>query len=58
MEVIYIIGIYKITNIINNKSYIGQLANIERRFKEHCYKDYHSRIILDIAIKKYGKEMD
>ena len=56
MEVIYIIGIYKITNIINNKSYIGQSANIERRFKEHCYKGYRSRIMLDIAIKKYGKE--
>lgn len=56
MEVIYIIGIYKITNIINNKSYIGQSTNIERRFKEHCYKGYRSRIMLDIAIKKYGKE--
>ena len=56
MEVIYIIGIYKITNIINNKSYIGQSANIERRFKEHCYKGYRSGIMLDIAIKKYGKE--
>lgn len=29
------IGIYKITNIINNKVYIGQSIDIERRIKEH-----------------------
>lgn len=49
--------IYKITNIINNKSYIGQTIDIERRFKEHCYnyqKDYIS--LINQAIKKYGKE--
>lgn len=28
-------GIYKITNNINNKSYIGQSINIERRWREH-----------------------
>ena len=29
------IGIYKITNLINNKSYIGLSNNIERRWSEH-----------------------
>lgn len=28
-------GIYKITNLINNKSYIGQSLDIELRFKQH-----------------------
>lgn len=29
------VGIYKITNKLNGKSYIGQSVNLERRFKEH-----------------------
>ncbi len=29
------IGIYKITNILTNESYIGQSTNIERRKNEH-----------------------
>ena len=29
------IGIYKITNKINNKCYIGQSVNVERRWHEH-----------------------
>lgn len=29
------IGIYKITNLINNKSYIGQSIDIKRRWSEH-----------------------
>lgn len=53
---IHIIGIYKITNNINKKAYVGQSNDIERRFKEHCYKGEGSRILLDIAIQKYGKE--
>lgn len=35
---IAIIGIYKIENKNNGKVYIGQSNNIERRFKEHLYK--------------------
>lgn len=31
-------GIYIITNIENNKSYIGQSVDIGTRFKEHCKK--------------------
>ena len=29
------IGIYKITNLVNNKIYIGQSVDIARRFNEH-----------------------
>ena len=29
-------GIYKWTNLINNKVYIGQSVHIERRWTEHC----------------------
>lgn len=29
-------GIYKITNTLNNKCYIGQSVNIQERFKQHC----------------------
>ena len=29
------IGIYKITNLITNKVYIGQSVDIERRWKQH-----------------------
>lgn len=50
------IGIYKITKKENGKSYIGQSNDIERRFKEHQTKGKESRIPLDIAIQKYGKD--
>ena len=50
------IGIYKITNKINKKSYIGQSNDIQRRFGEHKTKGGKSRIPLDMAIQKYGME--
>ena len=50
------IGIYKITNKINGKMYIGQSNDIERRFKEHQTKGESSRIPVDVAIQKYGKD--
>lgn len=48
------IGIYKITNKLNNKCYIGQSVHIERRWQEHCLPSAKSAIAL--AIKKYGKD--
>ena len=50
------IGIYKITNKLNGKAYVGQSNDIERRFKEHQQKGESSRIPLDVAIQKYGKD--
>ena len=50
------IGIYKITNRDTGKSYVGQSNDIERRFKEHQTVGEKSRIPVDIAIQKYGKD--
>ena len=48
--------IYIITNMVNNKIYIGQtITTIEQRFKEHCRPSKNSTLI-DKAINKYGKE--
>ncbi len=51
-------GIYKIQNKTNGKIYIGQSNDIEGRLKEHCYSGVYkrSRIPVDVAIHKYGKE--
>lgn len=49
-------GIYKITKKENGKCYIGQSNDCERRFKEHQTKGVSSRIPVDIAIQKYGKD--
>jgi group I intron endonuclease len=46
-------GIYKFTNRVNGKVYIGQSRNIYLRYKEHR-KDQNSG--MSIAIKKYGIE--
>lgn len=50
------IGIYKITNKLNNRIYIGQSSNIYRRFQEHITKGKTSRIKIDEDIQIYGKE--
>lgn len=48
-------GIYKIINCINNKIYIGQSGNIEKRFKEHK-NSVNKKINIPLyrAIRKYG----
>jgi len=48
------IGIYKITNTVNNKIYIGQSWDIERRWGNHRALD--TNLHLKAAIKKYGLE--
>lgn len=48
------IGIYKITNLINGKSYIGQSIHIKRRWNEH--KKQNANSLIGKAIKKYGKK--
>jgi group I intron endonuclease len=45
-------GIYKITNNINNKIYIGRSLDIEKRWKQH--KNPSTDYLINRAIKKYG----
>ena len=51
--------IYKITNTINCKSYIGQtIQNVKERFYQHCATKCSkavSNMAIHRAIKKYGK---
>lgn len=47
--------IYQITNLINNKIYIGQTNNIKKRWSNH--KNCNSpKMVIAKAIKKYGVE--
>lgn len=53
------IGIYCIINRINNKVYIGQSLNLQKRFKEHktdLKKGIHVNTHLQNAYNKYGVE--
>lgn len=49
------IGIYMITNKINNKKYIGQSINIKRRKSEHFSKKCD--MVISKSIFKYGKKI-
>lgn len=48
------IGIYKITNNINGKFYIGKSNNIKRRFGEHRAPNHETNFNLKRAFKKYN----
>lgn len=48
------IGIYKITNTVNNKKYIGQSINIIDRWREHRQRASNGTEYLYQAIRKYG----
>lgn len=51
--------IYKITNLINNKVYVGQtVMTLKERWWGHCSNLYSKAqdMIIKRAIKKYGKE--
>ena len=46
--------IYKITNKINNKIYIGQtIKSVHYRWKQHCR---YKKAMISSAIRKYGEE--
>lgn len=50
-------GIYCITNTVNNKKYIGQSRNIEKRWQSHTgdlKKDKHSNRYLQNSWSTYG----
>lgn len=51
--------IYKITNLVNNKVYIGLSNNIKKRYSRHkndLKNNKHSNSHLQNAYNKYGKE--
>jgi group I intron endonuclease len=53
--------IYKITNLVTNKIYIGQtVSTLHHRFNQHVWNAYNckkdSKGVLKNSIKKYGKE--
>lgn len=49
--------IYRITNTINNKIYVGQTTKpVKSRWKRHSIKSTKSGSAINLAIKKYGVE--
>jgi group I intron endonuclease len=48
-------GIYRITNTVNGKCYIGSAADLERREKQHFSGDRTNKILKQ-AMDKYGPE--
>ena len=50
-------AIYKIENLLNHHIYIGQSIDPQRRFREHCTKNYHYTSLVGEAIQKYGEKI-
>ena len=45
--------VYKLTNTVNGKYYIGQTQNsVEKRFRDHMY----AKSAIGDAIREYGKD--
>ena len=52
-------GVYKITNTVNGKFYIGSSKNIDKRWSEHIRelnKNSHANIYLQNAWNEYGED--
>jgi hypothetical protein len=52
-------GIYKITNLVNNKIYVGSSVNLTERKSKHFWmlkKGIHDNKYLQTSFKKYGEE--
>lgn len=52
------VGIYKITNLLDGKCYIGQSKHIEKRWKQHFQKGYGAvhKSSFQQAIDQYGEK--
>lgn len=46
--------LYRITNIINNKIYIGQTIVPTKRWYDHCRSSSNPKVPISFAIRKYG----
>lgn len=50
-------AIYKITNIVNGKAYIGQTLNPEKRFQQHITSSNQKNVsLIHRALQKYGAQ--
>lgn len=49
------IGIYSITNIVNNKKYIGQSVDVQHRLSNHKWALKHNKHINDHLQKSFNK---